>query len=52
MNSLVAMSMPPVLPPVLIEIDGAYYFAFICPSVCLSVRQAFLCMPYLKNPAC
>ena len=39
------------MPPVLNEIDGAYYFAFVCPSVCLSVRQAFLCMPYLKNHA-
>ena len=35
------------MPPVLNEIDGAYHFGFICRSVCLSVRHAFLCMPYL-----
>ena len=40
------------MPQVSNEIDEAYYFAFVCPSVRLSVHQAFLCMPYLKNPAC
>ena len=43
-----------IMPPVSNEIDEAYYFAFVCPSVSLSVRQGFffLFMPYLKNPAC
>ena len=40
------------MPLVSNEIDGAYYFALVCPSVHLSVDEAFLCMPYLKNPAC
>ena len=52
------------MPPVSNEIDGAYYFAFVHPSIRLSVHQAFLCimgkqcriilghltpMPYLSN---
>ena len=52
MNRLVAMIDDLIMPPISNEIDGAYYFAFICPSICLSICQSFLCMPYLKNPAC
>ena len=35
------------MPPVSNEIDGAYYFAFICPSDCLSVHQAFFCARHI-----
>ena len=38
-----------IMPPVSNEIDGAYYFAFICPSVCLSVHQAFCACHILRT---
>ena len=31
------------MPPVSNEIDGAYYFAFSCPSVCLSIKLFCAC---------
>ena len=37
------------MPPISNEIDGAYYFAFICPSAHLSIRQAFYACHILKT---
>ena len=31
------------MPPILNEIDGAYYFAFVCPSICPFVKLFCAC---------